>query len=141
ATYTCKSFYMTVPWSNIFITDWPIDCKAIPGWSFKVIFAPTLDLTRPQKRFSPNLITPDPIEWLFLLIRVFLVLNKKMLGGFAKSIASGHNRIFLANLKRNLRSEEHTSELQSRENLVCRLLLEKKKKQTRPHPTKLNSSQ
>src|SRR6266511_2353002 len=27
-----------------------------------------------------------------------------------------------------LRSEEHTSELQSRENLVCRLLLEKKKK-------------
>src|SRR5579883_3642683 len=30
--------------------------------------------------------------------------------------------------ERWLRSEEHTSELQSRENLVCRLLLEKKKK-------------
>src|SRR6266511_4642899 len=30
----------------------------------------------------------------------------------------------------NARSEEHTSELQSRENLVCRLLLEKKKKKT-----------
>src|SRR5690606_31966922 len=29
--------------------------------------------------------------------------------------------------EKNLRSEEHTSELQSRENLVCRLLLEKKK--------------
>src|SRR5690606_4443117 len=29
---------------------------------------------------------------------------------------------------RKTRSEEHTSELQSRENLVCRLLLEKKKK-------------
>src|SRR5436309_7982529 len=28
-----------------------------------------------------------------------------------------------------IRSEEHTSELQSRENLVCRLLLEKKKQQ------------
>src|SRR5690606_41487381 len=28
------------------------------------------------------------------------------------------------------RSEEHTSELQSRENLVCRLLLEKKKTET-----------
>src|SRR5207302_4969846 len=27
-----------------------------------------------------------------------------------------------------VRSEEHTSELQSRENLVCRLLLEKKKR-------------
>src|SRR6266700_7174751 len=30
------------------------------------------------------------------------------------------------------RSEEHTSELQSRENLVCRLLLEKKKNHTQP---------
>src|SRR5690606_41322832 len=30
------------------------------------------------------------------------------------------------------RSEEHTSELQSRENLVCRLLLEKKKQTNRP---------
>src|SRR5215475_556449 len=30
--------------------------------------------------------------------------------------------------KRRSRSEEHTSELQSRENVVCRLLLEKKKK-------------
>src|SRR2546430_9508431 len=29
-----------------------------------------------------------------------------------------------------LRSEEHTSELQSQSNLVCRLLLEKKKKHT-----------
>src|SRR5215475_12956481 len=31
-------------------------------------------------------------------------------------------------LQGSVRSEEHTSELQSRENLVCRLLLEKKKK-------------
>src|SRR2546430_11240584 len=32
---------------------------------------------------------------------------------------------------RQIRSEEHTSELQSQSNLVCRLLLEKKKKSTR----------
>src|SRR2546426_3319782 len=32
----------------------------------------------------------------------------------------------------DLRSEEHTSELQSPCNLVCRLLLEKKKQQTKP---------
>src|SRR5438270_10548065 len=31
------------------------------------------------------------------------------------------------------RSEEHTSELQSQSNLVCRLLLEKKKTTTQPH--------
>src|SRR2546430_4121879 len=33
-----------------------------------------------------------------------------------------------------LRSEEHTSELQSQSNLVCRLLLEKKKSQRGPSP-------
>src|SRR2546427_1380470 len=33
------------------------------------------------------------------------------------------------------RSEEHTSELQSQSNLVCRLLLEKKKKRARPPHT------
>src|SRR2546422_11345327 len=32
-----------------------------------------------------------------------------------------------------IRSEEHTSELQSRLHLVCRLLLEKKKKNIRKH--------
>src|SRR2546430_4287035 len=31
------------------------------------------------------------------------------------------------------RSEEHTSELQSQSNLVCRLLLEKKKKRSKPY--------
>src|SRR3989304_6129313 len=34
------------------------------------------------------------------------------------------------------RSEEHTSELQSRLHLVCRLLLEKKKKNKRVHPAR-----
>src|SRR5690606_40586446 len=33
--------------------------------------------------------------------------------------------------RERVRSEEHTSELQSRENLVCRLLLEKKKKKNK----------
>src|SRR5437660_8167117 len=36
-------------------------------------------------------------------------------------------------LDRSLRSEEHTSELQSRGHLVCRLLLEKKKKKEMHH--------
>src|SRR5258707_10258173 len=35
--------------------------------------------------------------------------------------------------KRDVRSEEHTSELQSRQYLVCRLLLEKKKNQPSPY--------
>src|SRR5690606_41428777 len=43
--------------------------------------------------------------------------------------ARGHNAdlLRLEAVNHKVRSEEHTSELQSRENLVCRLLLEKKK--------------
>src|SRR5690554_7769706 len=47
------------------------------------------------------------------------------------SISDGSAAIFtksVAMLAMPLRSEEHTSELQSRPHLVCRLLLEKKKK-------------
>src|SRR5216683_2531589 len=39
------------------------------------------------------------------------------------------------------RSEEHTSELQSRSDLVCRLLLEKKKKNKNRSPTSKNKKQ
>src|SRR5258707_8407354 len=51
-------------------------------------------------------------------------------GGHFNSF-DGKARTFLA--ESNGRSEEHTSELQSRQYLVCRLLLEKKK---RPKPQK-----
>src|SRR5258705_798121 len=40
----------------------------------------------------------------------------------------GDNRAAIASLRDAARSEEHTSELQSLRHLVCRLLLEKKKK-------------
>ena len=39
----------------------------------------------------------------------------------------GHNILAVERFQDNTRSEEHTSELQSRFDLVCRLLLEKKK--------------
>src|SRR5207249_7651501 len=42
---------------------------------------------------------------------------------------------------RNARSEEHTSELQSRFDLVCRLLLEKKKKKKKRTEMKRNERQ
>src|SRR5439155_13584439 len=43
----------------------------------------------------------------------------------------GMGQVFLAHDVDAARSEEHTSELQSRGHLVCRLLLEKKKKRLR----------
>src|SRR2546427_7055189 len=42
-----------------------------------------------------------------------------------------HGRRQVVEVVDNFRSEEHTSELQSQSNLVCRLLLEKKKKKNK----------
>src|SRR5207237_6003947 len=52
--------------------------------------------------------------------------NTFVTGGHNDVIGSGTGTLTLA-MGTNVRSEEHTSELQSHLNLVCRLLLEKKK--------------
>src|SRR5690606_23674547 len=54
--------------------------------------------------------------------------NRNEMRGFYRHKS---NRGRLPFLNQSNRSEEHTSELQSRENLVCRLLLEKKKNKNR----------
>src|SRR2546422_6117273 len=46
----------------------------------------------------------------------------------AQAFARFGSQVYLIEAMRYTRSEEHTSELQSRLHLVCRLLLEKKKK-------------
>ena len=50
---------------------------------------------------------------------------EELVGIFFKNFRKNKNR---KNMILDIRSEEHTSELQSRQYLVCRLLLEKKKK-------------
>src|SRR3712207_8385356 len=55
------------------------------------------------------------------------VLAQAGAGGQARHVDPAA-RIVLVDELDDVRSEEHTSELQSRQNLVCRLLLEKKKK-------------
>src|SRR5256886_3219439 len=45
----------------------------------------------------------------------------------AGAASARFNASYTATAMREIRSEEHTSELQSQSNLVCRLLLEKKK--------------
>src|SRR5580700_6491194 len=47
---------------------------------------------------------------------------------FARRFGVNPGKVFFGKVHKLLRSEEHTSELQSRRDLVCRLLLEKKKK-------------
>src|SRR2546427_5446812 len=54
------------------------------------------------------------------------------------SVLAGAGRANSYFVPKPLRSEEHTSELQSQSNLVCRLLLEKKKKETKEVRTRLS---
>src|SRR5438445_4298111 len=49
--------------------------------------------------------------------------------------------LMFRNMMKSKRSEEHTSELQSRQYLVCRLLLEKKKKKLQVGNPRLQGNQ
>src|SRR5256884_3134552 len=58
-------------------------------------------------------------------------MNRENLAALCRLLESGEVKVIVARaypLDQAARSEEHTSELQSRLHLVCRLLLEKKKK-------------
>src|SRR2546429_6238802 len=61
------------------------------------------------------------------LFRSLVELLPQLEAGPALERVEEHLRRPLRSLLQGLRSEEHTSELQSRLHLVCRLLLEKKK--------------
>src|SRR5690606_39927135 len=66
-------------------------------------------------------------RWIFFGSAALSLIGMLMVKGTPESKAEGQS-----SAKFDLpRSEEHTSELQSRENVVCRLLLEKKKSETR----------
>src|SRR5437762_14278069 len=74
------------------------------------------------------IIRPPPRSTLFpytTLFRSLSLLKKSRLMPVAETIKEN---LFSKSLLRRKRSEEHTSELQSPMYLVCRLLLEKKKK-------------
>src|SRR5690625_6257647 len=94
---------------------------------------PFLKPTRTKIEYDGTVIDED--------IMIFLLANTNSVGGFEKlapeaRLDDGYFDLFIIR-KINLaelihiatlaRSEEHTSELQSRGHLVCRLLLEKKK--------------
>src|SRR2546428_5405870 len=78
------------------------------------------------------MIRRPPRSTLFPYTTLFRSLDEGLIDGFqsvipgARDKASGHQQNQNDNSLPH-RSEEHTSELQSRSDLVCRLLLEKKK--------------
>src|SRR5438067_4495138 len=77
--------------------------------------------------------------YLVALVRVLLVVGPEGVRGVAEPGRPGGRPSYGITVRvgprwkeREYRSEEHTSELQSRFDLVCRLLLEKKKKKQKP---------
>ena len=80
----------------------------------------------PQRKEFVRLSHDDMKE---LSARIYDALEKGILPPFVSTDEPNNERKGLvAPLANHARSEEHTSELQSRPHLVCRLLLEKKKK-------------
>src|SRR2546430_4547730 len=73
-----------------------------------------------------------PYTTLFRSDETFEGLVASIVGAFAQQNDPKHERGWIAELGTK-RSEEHTSELQSQPNLVCRLLLGKKHKQLNRH--------
>src|SRR5256885_9547606 len=88
------------------------------------------------------MIRRPPRSTLFPYTTLFRSGMAKKKGGVGRHVTKNVSRLFVPNLHEHRiwvpeRSEEHTSELQSPCNLVCRLLLEKKKKQRhRPNQTR-----
>src|SRR5258708_27525094 len=72
-------------------------------------------LTERQAAYSEKLKTKGPYT------------PQLVVDGVYELVGSDRNRAFEVRRRRPPRSEEHTSELQSPDHLVCRLLLEKKK--------------
>src|SRR2546426_11059840 len=72
-----------------------------------------------------------PYTTLFRSVNVFLAIERGAVGDAGSVLERDHAEVIadliLLRVTEGLRSEEHTSELQSPCNLVCRLLLEKKK--------------
>src|SRR5438270_9612694 len=69
-----------------------------------------------------------PRSTLFPYTTLFRSVSQRSCAGGRATLSSRH-AISRSVASPSSRSEEHTSELQSQSNLVCRLLLEKKKKQ------------
>src|SRR5205085_8981674 len=86
-------------------------------------------------RRSSDLVHVDTLEQLMTMVSELVLTRNQLLDIVRRHEDSEFKGPLqrLSTVTAELRSEEHTSELQSQSNLVCRLLLEKKKS-TPPSP-------
>src|SRR5690606_39421074 len=114
----------------------PSCCAALPSSTLLLYFVP---LRRPPRStlFPYTTLFRSPARSMAIITMKTIreLLEDCLLSDdqIPKGRYDGRRRLLKA-AREHLRSEEHTSELQSRENLVCRLLLEKKKTK-QPEPT------
>src|SRR5258707_1494310 len=87
------------------------------------------------------MIRRPPRSTLFPYTTLFrsLLASKRSFFKLLKSLLSQNQPGLFAGIRPLKRSEEHTSELQSRQYLVCRLLLEKKKRKKVRHHAVLDA--
>src|SRR2546430_13462844 len=90
---------------------------------------PYTTLFRPPTAGAPVAMTKQPAGQLMLpnASRQFLTVEPLAPGEFSATRTYFGRTAFRPKALSAVRSEEHTSELQSQSNIVCRLLLEKKK--------------
>src|SRR3989442_15484730 len=88
---------------------------------FLMIRRPPRSTLFPYTTLFRSVLAVDPRQ-LINQLQAVIVAAVRTLGAVAQLLESGSAKRY------SRRSEEHTSELQSRPHLVCRLLLEKKKK-------------
>src|SRR5690606_41830267 len=86
------------------------DLYSFPTRRSSDLIPPAIDETRP------------PARWLLFMLPVTYTWSSKALSAWRPAAIPA---ALVPPMRLRLRSEEHTSELQSRENIVCRLLLEK----------------
>src|SRR2546430_11094756 len=87
------------------------------------------------------MIRRPPRSTLFPYTTLFRSSERGHAGSLVRERLAALERLGHAEVDLGARSEEHTSELQSQSNLVCRLLLEKKKKEKQVGTCMLSHSQ
>src|SRR5690606_40919602 len=95
-----------------------------------------LQLPSASSRFALSLHDALPISLLIRLPSGLILVKARKSSARPLALACKSTVVPFSRLDTTPRSEEHTSELQSRENLVCRLLLEKKQKHPCPQSAK-----